>query len=90
LLGGRSVLEREPNELRREIGYVIQQIGLFPHLTVEGNIATVPHLLDWDKSRIEARVKEMIEGRPGSTLSSVIRRKSSASRTSRRSSSRAC
>ena len=51
LLGGRSVLEREPNELRREIGYVIQQIGLFPHQTVSENIATVPRLLGWDKSR---------------------------------------
>jgi osmoprotectant transport system ATP-binding protein len=61
LLGGRSVLEREPNELRRDIGYVIQQIGLFPHLTVEENIATVPHLLSWDKSRIRSRVKELIE-----------------------------
>jgi osmoprotectant transport system ATP-binding protein len=61
LLGGRSVLEREPNELRREIGYCIQQIGLFPHLTVEENIATVPHLLQWDKPRVEARVKELVE-----------------------------
>jgi osmoprotectant transport system ATP-binding protein len=61
LLGGRSVLEREPNELRRDIGYVIQQIGLFPHLTVEENIATVPHLLSWEKSRIGSRVKELIE-----------------------------
>jgi osmoprotectant transport system ATP-binding protein len=61
LLGGRSVLQREPNELRRDIGYVIQQIGLFPHLTVEDNIATVPHLLHWDKPRIAARVKELIE-----------------------------
>ncbi len=42
LLGGRSVLERDARELRREIGYVIQQIGLFPHQTVEENIATVP------------------------------------------------
>jgi len=61
LLGGRSVLEIEPNELRREIGYCIQQIGLFPHLTVEDNIATVPHLLGWDKSRIGARVKELVD-----------------------------
>jgi osmoprotectant transport system ATP-binding protein len=61
LLGGRSVLERDPNELRREIGYVIQQIGLFPHLTVADNIATVPKLLGWDKARIEARVTELIE-----------------------------
>ncbi len=60
LLGGRSVLEREPHELRREIGYVIQQIGLFPHLTVADNIATVPRLLGWEKSRIGARVNELI------------------------------
>jgi osmoprotectant transport system ATP-binding protein len=61
LLGGRSVLEREPNELRREIGYVIQQIGLFPHLSVGDNIATVPQLLGWDRERIRARVDELIE-----------------------------
>ena len=61
LLGGRSVLDREPHELRREIGYVIQQIGLFPHLTVADNIATVPRLLGWDKARIKARVKELLE-----------------------------
>jgi osmoprotectant transport system ATP-binding protein len=60
LLGGRSVLEREPTELRREIGYVIQQVGLFPHLSVADNIATVPHLLDWDKERINSRVQELI------------------------------
>jgi osmoprotectant transport system ATP-binding protein len=60
LLGGRSVLEREPRELRREIGYVIQQIGLFPHLTVGENIATVPRLLGWAKQRIEARVQELL------------------------------
>jgi osmoprotectant transport system ATP-binding protein len=61
VLGGRSVLEREPNELRREIGYVIQQIGLFPHLSVADNIATVPRLLGWDKHRIDARVAELLE-----------------------------
>jgi osmoprotectant transport system ATP-binding protein len=61
LLGGRSVLEREPRELRREIGYVIQQIGLFPHLTVGENIATVPRLLGWPKQRIGARVRELLE-----------------------------
>jgi osmoprotectant transport system ATP-binding protein len=60
LLGGRTVLDREPNELRREIGYVIQQIGLFPHLTVADNIATVPRLLDWDKQRIKQRVRELL------------------------------
>ncbi len=59
LLGGRSVLERDPRELRREIGYVIQQIGLFPHRTIEENIATVPQLLGWPKQRIAARVAEL-------------------------------
>jgi osmoprotectant transport system ATP-binding protein len=61
LLGGRSVLEREPRELRREIGYVIQQIGLFPHQTVGENIATVPRLLGWDKPRTAKRVSELLE-----------------------------
>jgi osmoprotectant transport system ATP-binding protein len=60
LLGGRTVLDREPNELRREIGYVIQQIGLFPHLTVADNIATVPRLLGWDKERTKQRVQELL------------------------------
>jgi osmoprotectant transport system ATP-binding protein len=61
LLDDRSVNERAPAELRREIGYAIQQVGLFPHLTVAGNIATVPHLLGWDKARIRARVDELLE-----------------------------
>ena len=61
LLDGRSVRERRPAELRREIGYAIQQIGLFPHLSVADNIATVPRLLDWPKERIRARVDELLE-----------------------------
>jgi osmoprotectant transport system ATP-binding protein len=61
LLGGRSVLEREPRHLRREIGYVIQQVGLFPHQTVGENIATVPRLLGWQKARVAARVQELLE-----------------------------
>ncbi len=61
LLGGRSVLEREPHELRREIGYAIQQIGLFPHHTVAENIATVPRLLGWSKDRIATRARELLE-----------------------------
>ncbi len=61
LLGGQSVLQRDARELRREIGYVIQQIGLFPHQTVGENIATVPGLLGWPKERIAARVKELLE-----------------------------
>jgi osmoprotectant transport system ATP-binding protein len=61
LLDGRSVKERRPAELRRQIGYAIQQIGLFPHLSVAGNIATVPRLLGWQKERIRARVDELLE-----------------------------
>ncbi len=61
LVGGRSVKERTPYELRRETGYAIQQIGLFPHLTVAGNIATVPGLLGWPKARTAARVEELLD-----------------------------
>ena len=61
LLGGRSVRERKPDELRRNIGYVIQQVGLFPHRSIAENVATVPRLLGWDKARITARVDELLE-----------------------------
>jgi osmoprotectant transport system ATP-binding protein len=61
LLDGRSVKERRPAELRRDIGYAIQQIGLFPHETIAENIATVPRLLGWSKERIRARVDELVE-----------------------------
>ena len=60
-IGGTSVRSRTPSQLRREIGYVIQQIGLFPHRTIGQNIATVPGLLGWDKARIDARVAELLE-----------------------------
>jgi osmoprotectant transport system ATP-binding protein len=61
LIDGRSVTDRRPAELRREIGYAIQQIGLFPHRTVAQNVATVPRLLGWDRERIRARVDELLE-----------------------------
>ena len=61
LVGGRSVKDRDVDDLRREIGYVIQQIGLFPHRTIGDNIATVPRLLGWDKQRIAARVEELLD-----------------------------
>jgi osmoprotectant transport system ATP-binding protein len=61
LLDGGSVKERNPAELRREIGYAIQQIGLFPHLSVSDNVACVPRLLGWPKDRIRARVDELLE-----------------------------
>lgn len=58
---GANVTRSDPNDLRRRIGYVIQQIGLFPHRTIAENIGTVPRLLQWDKKRIAARVEEMLE-----------------------------
>jgi osmoprotectant transport system ATP-binding protein len=61
LVGGTSVRDREPAALRREIGYVIQQVGLFPHRTVAANIATVPELLGWNRERREARVAELMD-----------------------------
>jgi osmoprotectant transport system ATP-binding protein len=61
LLDGHSVMDRKPAELRREIGYAIQQIGLFPHRTIADNIATVPNLLGWDKARTRARVDELLD-----------------------------
>jgi len=60
LVGGSDVMAQDPIQLRRGIGYVIQQVGLLPHLTVRDNIAVVPHLLDWDKSRIATRVDELM------------------------------
>jgi osmoprotectant transport system ATP-binding protein len=61
LIGGTSVRERDPAKLRREIGYVIQQVGLFPHRTVAANVATVPRLLGWDRDLIAKRVDELLE-----------------------------
>ncbi len=60
LLGEESVLAKDPTELRREIGYVIQQIGLFPHLSIADNIAVVPRLLGWPKERVNRRVAELL------------------------------
>jgi osmoprotectant transport system ATP-binding protein len=57
---GSDVSTVDPVALRRRIGYVIQQIGLFPHQTVSTNIATVPHLLGWDSKRAKARVEELM------------------------------
>jgi osmoprotectant transport system ATP-binding protein len=60
-IDGKSVKSLETTELRRGIGYVIQQIGLFPHMTVENNIGTVPRLLGWEKQRIRDRAHELLE-----------------------------
>ncbi len=61
LIGEGSVRDREPAQLRREIGYVIQQIGLFPHRTISENIGAVPQLLGWKKERIRQRSSELLE-----------------------------
>ncbi len=60
-LQGEDVTRVNADKLRRRIGYVIQQIGLFPHMTIAENIATVPKMLGWDKKRISDRVDELLE-----------------------------
>jgi osmoprotectant transport system ATP-binding protein len=60
LIDGRDVRDSEPARLRREIGYVIQQVGLLPHLTIAANVATVPRLLGWDRDRTAVRVRELL------------------------------
>jgi len=61
VLDGEDVTKVNPDQLRRRIGYVIQQIGLFPHQTIADNIATVPRLLGWSKERTSERVDELLE-----------------------------
>lgn len=59
-VGGHDVTRIDAVELRRSIGYVIQQVGLFPHMTIGENIATVPKMLGWDAPRIAKRVDELL------------------------------
>jgi osmoprotectant transport system ATP-binding protein len=61
LIDGEDVRSRPAAHLRRGIGYVIQQVGLFPHRTIVDNIGTVPHLVGWDKKRAQARALELME-----------------------------
>jgi osmoprotectant transport system ATP-binding protein len=61
LLDGRDIAQEDPIALRRRIGYVIQQVGLFPHQTIGANVATVPRLLGWDADRRRARTDELLE-----------------------------
>src|SRR5229473_1580607 len=61
LIDNEDVMSVEVTHLRRRIGYVIQQIGLFPHQTVADNIATVPRLLGWPKQRLQQRVEELLD-----------------------------
>ncbi len=60
-INGEDIQTQNPDKLRQNVGYVIQQVGLFPHMTVLNNIATVPRLLGWDEKRIKARVDELLE-----------------------------
>jgi osmoprotectant transport system ATP-binding protein len=61
LVDGRDTREWDPIRLRRSIGYVIQDVGLFPHMTVADNIAVVPRLEGWDDARVTRRVSELID-----------------------------
>jgi osmoprotectant transport system ATP-binding protein len=60
-IGGDDIRDRSVTELRRGIGYVIQQVGLFPHRTIAQNVATVPKMLGWERARISARVEELVD-----------------------------
>lgn len=61
LFHSKSIKSLSPVEHRRKIGYVVQQSGLFPHMTVEDNIAVVPNILKWDKNRISKRIDELLQ-----------------------------
>lgn len=61
LLDGKSIQQINPIELRRKMGFVIQNIGLFPHMNIYNNVATVPNLLKWDKKKIHHRIIELLD-----------------------------
>ncbi|MBW3660688.1 MAG: ATP-binding cassette domain-containing protein [Gemmatimonadetes bacterium] len=61
LVSGRATTEWDPVELRRRVGWVIQEIGLFPHMSVARNVGIVPELLGWEEARIRSRVEELLE-----------------------------
>src|SRR5579863_5711424 len=58
---GRATTDWDPIHLRRSIGYVIQEVGLFPHFTVERNIGLVPHVEGWPAGRVRERVRELLD-----------------------------
>ncbi|ASS72658.1 betaine/proline/choline family ABC transporter ATP-binding protein [Bacillus atrophaeus] len=60
-IDGENIMEQDPVELRRKIGYVIQQIGLFPHMTIQQNIALVPKLLKWPEEKRKERARELLK-----------------------------
>ncbi|MEU8305436.1 ABC transporter ATP-binding protein [Actinomadura sp. NPDC048955] len=61
LLDGEDVTRVDPDRLRRRIGYVIQQVGLFPHMTIAANVGLIPRTLGWDGRRVRARVDELLD-----------------------------
>jgi len=72
IVDGRDTRAWDPYDLRRRIGYVLQDVGLFPHMPVAANVGIVPRLLAWEESRIGARVEEVLRlvGLPGETFAS--------------------
>src|SRR5712692_1189667 len=60
LIDGEDTMATDPAQLRLKMGYVIQHTGLFPHMTVGENVATVPRLWEWDRARINSRVEELL------------------------------
>ena len=60
-IDGENMMEQDPVELRRKIGYVIQQIGLFPHMTIQQNISLVPKLLKWPEQQRKERARELLK-----------------------------
>jgi osmoprotectant transport system ATP-binding protein len=61
LIDGQDISTQNPVELRRQIGYVIQNVGLFPHQTIRTNVGTVPRLLGWDRKKIKTRADELLD-----------------------------
>lgn len=61
LINGENIMDKDPVELRRQIGYVIQQIGLFPHMTILENITLVPKLLKWNEQKKKERALELLQ-----------------------------
>lgn len=61
LIDGKDIQQYNINELRWDIGYVLQQIALFPHMTIAENIAVVPEMRKWNKEKIKARVDELLQ-----------------------------